>query len=342
MTIRRHFASDNYAGVHPAVLQAIADANVGHASSYGADPWTAQATDLIRREFGPRAEPFFVFNGTGANVVALSAILQPWQAVLCPAGAHINVDECGSPERFTGCKLLTVPTTDGKLRPDDMTAALARIGDEHSVQLRAISISQTTEYGTAYSATEVRALADHAHRHHLLLHMDGARLANAAVGLGATLAELTADAGVDILSFGGTKNGLLGAEAVILFTVDPASLKFLRKQAAQLASKMRFLSAQFIALLTDRLWHTNASHANRMAARLAAGLARFPRLNLTQPVDANSVFAQVPAEYISALQERYRFYLWDQPKSEVRLMCAWDTTEADVDGLLAAMAEIVR
>lgn len=342
MIAPRQFTSDNFAGVHPAVLQALAEANVGHAPSYGADAWTTRAAELIRAEFGSRAAPFFVFGGTGANVVALSSLLRPWQAVVCPAGAHIAVDECGAPERFTGCKLLTVPTTDGKLRPDDLAGALAGVGDEHRAQPAVVSISQTTELGTAYTALEVRALADHAHRHGLRLHMDGARLANAAAGLGATLAALTVEAGVDILSFGGTKNGLMGAEAVIVFDGDGSDLRYLRKQSAQLASKMRFLSAQFIALLSDRLWHANATHANAMARRLAAGLGGHPRIRITQPVEANAVFAQVPAQYIPALQERYSFYLWNPLTSEVRWMCAWDTTESDVDGLLAAIGEIVR
>jgi threonine aldolase len=342
MTPRHHFASDNYAGVHPAVLDAIAEANTGHAPSYGADPWTHRARELIQAEFGSAAEPFFVFGGTGANVVSLSAMLRPWQAVVCAAGAHIYVDECGSPERFTGCKLIPVQTTDGKLRPDDLAPALARTGDEHGVQPRVVSISETTELGTAYAAREIRALADHAHHHNLLLHMDGARLANAAVGLDSTLAALTVDAGVDVLSFGGTKNGLMGAEAVIVFGRESGDLKFLRKQAAQLASKMRFLSAQFIALMSNGLWRANAAHANAMARRLAAGLARQARVSISQQVDGNAVFAQVPAEYIPALQQRYGFYVWNEPRSEVRLMCSWDTTEEDVDGLLLAFAELVR
>lgn len=342
MTVRRHFASDNYAGVHPEVLAAIAEANVGHAPSYGADPWTARARELIRAEFGERAEPFFVFGGTGANVVALSAMLLPWQGVICPAGAHINVDECGAPERITGAKLIPIVTADGKLRPGDLDIPLAKRGDEHSVQPRVVSISQTTELGTAYSPSEVQALADYAHQNGLLLHVDGARLANAAAGLGVGLAELTVGAGVDLLSFGGTKNGLIGAEAVIVFTGDAGQLKFLRKQAAQLPSKMRFVSAQFIALMTGRLWHRSASHANAMARRLAAGIEHHPIVKLTQRVDGNSVFATIPRGYIPALQQRYHFYLWNEPESEVRLMCSWDTTEADVDGLLGALREIVR
>jgi threonine aldolase len=343
MTAPRHFASDNCAGAHPEVIRAIAEANVGHAPSYGADRWTARAVELFRAELGPEAEVYPVFGGTGANVVALSALLRPWEAVICPEGAHICVDECGAPERFIGVKLIGVPTADGKLRPADVEQAIRGIGDEHRVQPRVVSVSQATELGTVYTPGELRALADAAHAHGLLIHVDGARLANAAASLGVPLRALTTDAGIDALSFGGTKNGLLGAEAVVFLgqraVPEP---RYLRKQAMQLASKMRFLSAQFIALLEDGLWQRSAVRANAMACRLRDGLKNHPRIRITQPVESNAVFAIVPPEYIPPLQDRFGFLVWNERTSEVRWMCSWDTTEGDVDGLLGAIREIVK
>jgi threonine aldolase len=338
-----HFVSDNGAGAHAEVLRAVAEANAGHAPSYGADRWTARAVELVRAELGAAVEVFFVFGGTGANVVALSALLRPWEAVICPEGAHIAVDECGAPERFIGCKLIGVPTPDGKLRPADVEQAVRGVGDEHRVQPRVVSVSQATELGTVYTPGELRALAETAHAHGLLLHVDGARLANAAASLDAPLRALTTDAGIDALSFGGTKNGLLGAEAVVLFggRAGPDA-RYLRKQATQLASKMRYLSAQFIALLEDGLWLRGAARANAMARRLRDGLDGHPRIRVTQPVESNAVFAVVPPEYISALQARHAFLVWNEPASEVRWMCSWDTSEGDVDGLLDSLREIVK
>ncbi len=332
----RDFASDNSAGIHPEVLAAIAAANEGHARAYGADPWTAAAMLLFRTEFGADSEAFFVFGGTGANVVALDALLQPWQAVLCASTSHIYVDECGAPERFLGAKLIPLQAPGGKLEPDLIRGALTGLGDEHRVQPRVISISQSTEYGTVYRPEELRALSAFARDHGLLLHMDGARLANAAAALDLPLRALTADVGVDVLSFGGTKNGAMGAEAVVFFDRSRAAgVPFGRKQAMQLPSKMRFVAAQFEALLRDGLWRRNALHANRMA-RLLADLARaVPGVTITQPVDANAVFARLPAERIEALQARRRFLLWDEASSEVRWMCAFDTTEADVHAFAA-------
>jgi threonine aldolase len=343
MTALRHLASDNCAGVHPSVLAAIADANTGHQPSYGRDPYTERAEAVFRQHFGETARPWLVFNGTAANVLGLEAVLRPHQAVICAAEAHINVDECGAPERFTGCKLLIVETTDGKLRPADITARLGSMGDEHRVQPKVVSISQATELGTVYWPGEIQALADVAHRHDLLLHMDGARIANAAAGLGASLREITMDAGVDILSFGGTKNGLLGAEAVVFLNgLDPAEMPFIRKQGMQLASKMRFLAAQFIALLGTDLWRQNAEHANRMARLLAERVRDVPGITLTQPVEANGVFATVPPQHIPALMQHALFYVWNVERSEVRWMTAWDTTEGDVELFAAAVREIVR
>lgn len=339
----RAFASDNNAGVHPEVLAALAAANAGHARSYGHDPLTEQAREVFRLHFGPAADAWFVFNGTAANVLGLAAVTRPHEAIICSDGAHIHVDECGAPERFTGCKLIPVRCPDGRLRPADLPPLLHGIGDEHRVQPRVVSITQATELGTVYTAGEIRALADAAHAHGLLLHLDGARLANAAVSLDLPLRALTTDAGVDLLSFGGTKNGLLGAEAIVFPQgAGGDAMAFIRKQGMQLASKMRFLAAQFIALLAGDLWRRNAGHANRMARLLADQVRGVPGVALTQPVEANGVFARVPPEHIPALQERAFFYVWNPETSEVRWMTAWDTTEQDIATFAAAVREIVR
>lgn len=343
MSRRRHFASDNYAGVHPEVMQALAEANTGHAPSYGHDEWTERAASVFRQHFGPAARAFPVFNGTAANVLGLQAVTQPYHAVICGEGAHIQVDECGAPERFTGCKLVLCPTPDGKLRPAEVIARVTGVGDEHRVQPRVVSITQSTELGTVYSVSEIQELAETAHANGLLLHMDGARLANAAVSLGVDFKTMTTDAGVDLLSFGGTKNGLMGAEAVVfLREVDGTDFAFIRKQGMQLASKMRFLSAQFIALLGGDLWHRNAAHANRMAQLLADRVRHVPGVSVTQPVQANGVFARVPPTHIPALQERGFFYVWNPVTSEVRWMMSWDTTEEDVEQFARAVREVVR
>ena len=341
----RHFASDNAAGVHPEVLAAVVAANEGHALAYGADRWTATARELFRREFGESSDTVLLYGGTGANVVGLGAMLRPWESVLCAATAHINVDECGAPERFLGCKLVPLAAPDGKLRPEAVrTAATAFAVDPaaHHVQPRVVSISQSTEYGTVYRPDEIRALSTVARELGLLLHMDGARLANATAALDLPLRALTADVGVDVVSFGGTKNGAMGAEAVVFF--DPArdvAVRFGRKQAMQLPSKMRFVAAQFEALLQDGLWRRNALHANRMARRLAEGAATVPGVTITQPVEANAVFAVLPGDRIASLQERRAFLVWDQPRAEVRWMCSFDTTEQDVDSFVADMREVL-
>jgi threonine aldolase len=343
MTARRAFASDNNAGVHPEVLKAIADANVGHERSYGHDPYTERAQAVFREHFGDQARAWLVFNGTAANVLGLQAVTRSYHAIICAEGAHIQVDECGAPERFAGCKLIPVPTRDGKLRPEDVTRRLHDLGDEHRVQPRVVSITQATELGTVYGVDEVRAIAETAHRYGLVLHMDGARLANAAVSLGMPFRRFTSDAGVDVLSFGGTKNGLMGAEAVVFLNgLNPEDVPFLRKQGMQLASKMRFLAAQFVALLGGDLWRRNAEHANRMAQLLAARVRDVPGITLTQPVEANGVFARVPSAHIAALQTRAFFYVWNPETSEVRWMTAWDTTEDDVEQFAKAVKEVVR
>jgi threonine aldolase len=339
MSRPRGFASDNYAGVLPQVLEAIGAANSGHAVSYGGDEWTARVEELFRSVFGDAARAALVFNGTGANVVALQALTRPWEAVICAATAHLNVDECGAPERVAGLKLLAIDTPDGKLTPSLVEPRLVRFGDEHAVQPRVVSITQSTELGTLYSVDEIRRLAELAHSHGMLLHVDGARLSNAAAALGLPLRALTTDAGVDALSFGGTKNGLMLGEAVVFLREGLGEeIAFLRKQSMQLASKMRFLAAQFEALLSDDLWLGSATHANAMAARLAAAVGGIPGVAITQKVEANAIFALLPPEATAWLQERWRFYVWDANTGEVRWMCSWDTTEEDVD----AFAEDVR
>jgi threonine aldolase len=335
----RTFGSDNNAGVHPEILAAIAAANDGHVRAYGDDPYTARAVEAFRAHFGPATEVFFVFNGTGANVLGIQALARPFEAVICADLAHINVDECGAPERFTGCKLLGVPAPGGKLTPAAVAERLRGIGDQHHVQPRVVSISQSSEYGTVYTPAEVRALADFAHTHGLMLHMDGARISNAAAALDLPLRAVTADAGVDVLSFGGTKNGLLGGEAVVFFDSAHAErFRFIRKQGMQLASKMRFVAAQYEALIGTDLWLRNARHANAMARRLGDGLRRIPGMTVTQPVDANAVFAILPRDRIPALQAEAFFHVWDEPRNEVRLMASFDTTEDDVDRFIAAVA----
>jgi threonine aldolase len=340
--VSRGFGSDNAAGILPEALEAIAAANTGHATAYGNDEWTARAEAGFRQHFGEQARAFVVFNGTGANVTGLRALLRPHEAVVCAETAHLNVDEGGAPEFVAGIKLLAVATPDGKLTPELVRGRLVRFGDEHAVQPRVISITQSTELGTVYTPDEIAALADLAHQTGLLLHVDGARLANAAAALDLPLRAITSDAGVDALSFGGTKNGLLAGEAVVLLHPGLAdAMPYLRKQSMQLASKMRFLSAQLAALLTDDLWRRPAAHANAMAARLAAAVEGMPGVTITQPVEANAVFAILPREATGALQERFHFYTWDEATGEVRWMCAWDTTTEDVDAFAQAIAEAV-
>jgi threonine aldolase len=340
VTSRRGFASDNSATIHPEVLAAIAQANQGHAFGYGHDLLTDRLSERFAEHFGPQARAYAVWSGSGANVLCLRAACRPWEAVICTQTAHMNVDECGAPEAIAGVKLLSVSTEDGKLTPDIVQPLITRLGDEHAVQPRLISISQSSELGTVYSADETKAMADLAHRNNMLLHIDGARLSNAAAALRTSLAAITSEAGVDLLSFGGTKNGLLGAEAVVFLRPELAEgFEYLRKQSLQLASKMRFLSAQLDALLSNDLWHRNAQHANAMAARLADGLERVDGVRIIKPVQSNAVFAQLNRQAIAALQQQFDFYIWDEHRDEVRWMCSWDTTEDDVDRFLAAVGE---
>jgi threonine aldolase len=338
------FGSDNFAGVHPEILDAIARANEGHAVAYGYDEWTRRAEETFRRHFGADARAYPVFNGTGANVLSLAATCETWQAAICTDTAHLHVDECGAPERLAGVKLVPVPTEHGKLIPGDVVERIERVGDEHAVQARLVTISQASELGTVYTRDEVAALADVAHEHELLLHVDGARLANAAVHLDASLAEITTDAGVDLVSFGGTKNGLLLGEAVVFLNPELGDrFEFERKQLGQLASKMRFVSAQLEALLTGDLWRRNAAHANEMAARLAAAIEGIDRVEIVHPVEANVVFPRLPADLAGRLLDRhgaeFPFYPWPSEPGLYRWMCAWDTTADDVDRFAAAVAD---
>ena len=344
--VRRHdpsvrgFASDNYAGVHPEVLAALALANGGHQIAYGEDDYTVHLQEVFRNHFGPRAEAFPVFNGTGANVVALQALLPRWGAVVAAETAHINVDEGGAPEKMAGLKLLTVPTPDGKLTPELIDRQAWGWGDEHRAQPLAVSITQSTELGTLYTVDELRAICDHAHERGMLVHVDGSRIANAAASLDLPLRAFTTDVGVDVLSFGGTKNGLILGEAVVVLNPDAIrNILFLRKMSMQLASKMRFISVQFEALLTGDLWLRNARHANAMASRLEAAVRDIDGVTVVRPVQANAVFALLPREVSERLQKSYRFYFWNEHTGEVRWMAAFDTTEADIDAFAAAIAE---
>ena len=345
--VKRSFASDNNAPIHPEILQAIQEANQGHVLGYGDDLYTSRAIDQFKKHFGNGIDVYFVFNGTGANVLGLSSVTRPFNAVFCAETAHIQVDECGAPERLMGCKLITLPINDeGKITVEVLEKHYRGIDDPHHVQPKVISISQTTELGTVYSLTEIRKIADFAHARGMFLHMDGARLANAAVSLACDFKALTYSAGVDILSFGGTKNGLMLGEAVVFFNHDPTALisrdvKFLRKQSMQLASKMRFISAQFEALLSADLWKKNALQANQMAKLLAARVQSIPRLKLTRKVQANAVFAAVPKASIANLQKEFFFYVWNPDysatESEVRWMCSFDTTEIDVENFVQSL-----
>lgn len=342
----RGFASDNCSGAHPDVLEAVAAANQGHAPAYGDDPWTERARSRFGEHFGPDARVFLVFNGTAANVVALRALTGDYDAVICPDTAHLHVDECGAPERIAGVKLLAVPTPDGKLDPDLVRPQLGRAGDEHASQPRVISISQPSECGTVYRPDEIRALAELAHDNGMLLHLDGARLANAAVGLDTTMAELTVDCGVDAVSFGGTKNGLLFGDAVVLLRPELADgIEYLRKQSLQLASKMRFVAAQFEALLEGDLWRRNAAQANAMAARIALAVDAAGGAELAHPVEANEVFVRLPREAIERLRSELPgelpFHEWPDEENLIRLVCSWDTATEDVERFERALAAAV-
>jgi threonine aldolase len=340
----RGFSSDNNAGVHPEILDAIARVNRGHVIAYGDDDYTRSANARFEEHFGKDIDVFFTFNGTGANVLGLQAINRPYHAVLCSDYAHIYTDECGAPEKHIGCKLIPLAHESGKISVEQVRHAYHGIGDQHHVQVRVVSITQSTEMGTVYQPGEVKALANFCHEHGMFLHMDGARIANAAASLGQNLRQATRDLGVDVLTFGGAKNGILGGEAVVFFGHPELSsdFLFLRKQGMQLASKMRFVSAQFEALLTNDLWKRSAEHANRMAKLLEAELRKIPQVKIAWKVEANGVFAQIPRHAIETIKARYFFYPWIEEQDIVRWMCSFDTTEEDVQEFAKFVAGVVR
>jgi threonine aldolase len=337
---QRGFVSDNNASVHPEIMAALAAANEGHQPAYGADVHTARLRELIKGHFGERAEVYPVFNGSGANVVGLQAMCHWWSAVICPESAHINLDECGAPEKVAGLKLIPVPTPDGKLTPELLDRHAWGFGEQHHAQPTVVSITQSTELGTLYTPGEIAAIRALARERGMLLHVDGARLANAAAALDLPLRAFTTDAGVDVLSFGGTKNGLMLGEAIVVLDPDAVrGVTYLRKAALQLSSKMRYVSAQLVALLEGDLWLRNARHANAMASRLATAVDRVPGVEIVRPVQANAVFAVLPRDVTERLQKQFRFHVWDQRTGEVRWMCSFDTTESDVDAFAAAIVQ---
>ncbi|MDR0420411.1 MAG: aminotransferase class V-fold PLP-dependent enzyme [Prevotellaceae bacterium] len=340
---RKSFASDNNSGIHPVILAAIEDANTSHTIAYGDDVFTRTAEQKFKQHFGNAAEVFFVFNGTAANVLCLQAATKPYNAIICSELAHINVDECGAPERFTGCKLLTCPTTDGKITVNEIAKHLHGTGSQHHVQPKIISISQPTELGTVYSPDEINNIAQFAHANNLLLHVDGARLANAAAALNMEFKKFTADAGVDILSFGGTKNGMMYGEAVVLLKPELSeNFMYIRKQAMQLASKMRFVSAQFIAYLNNNQCIKTACHSNKMAKLLEAKIKEIKQIKITQKVESNAVFALIPPKICNDLQKEYFFYLWDEKNCEARWMCSFDTNEDDINTFVETIKKLIK
>ncbi|NLB42422.1 MAG: low specificity L-threonine aldolase [Clostridiales bacterium] len=328
---RRSFASDNNAIVHPKIMEALNKVNTGHCLSYGEDNHTEKAIEKFKEVLGQEIDVYLVYNGTAANVTGLASMVTPYQAIICSEAAHINVDECGAPQRFIGCRLLPLPTPDGKLRPEQIESTLSVIGVEHHSQPSVVSITQSTELGTIYSVKELKDLTDFAHRNNLLVHMDGARIANAAASLNVSLKEITTDVGIDVLSFGGTKNGLMFGEVVILFNKKLAQdYKYTRKQGMQLASKMRYIAVQFEALLSDDLWLKNAKQANTMAKLLASKVEKIPGIEITQPVESNGVFVTMPADVAKRLQQEYFFYPWNEEIGEYRWMTSFDMEEHDI------------
>ena len=336
------FASDNNSGVHTTIFKAMEAANTGHVTGYGTDRYTQKAIEIFKEKFGQETEVYFVFNGTGANVLGLSTVTQSFNSIICAETAHIQEDECGAPEKFTGCKLLPVEPVNGKLTPERIQHHLKGFDFEHHSQPRVISISQVTEMGTIYQPEEIKTLAALAHNNNMLLHMDGARIANAAVALNLDFKTFTKDCGVDILSFGGTKNGMMLGEAVLFFNPELTKLtKYIRKQSMQLYSKMRFVGAQFIAYFENDLWKETASHSNKMAKLLEAEIKKIAAIELTQPVEANGVFAIVPPEIVKPLQEKFFFYMWNEAISEVRWMTSFDTTEKEIYEFTGLIKELL-
>ena len=341
--LKHGFASDNNAGIHPEVLKAIQDANMGHCIAYGDDIYTQNAIIKIKEHFGEDIDVYFTFNGTGSNVLALKMLTESYNSIICAETAHINVDECGAPEKFTGCKLLSVPTKNGKLTIETIKYHMYGFDFEHHSQPKVISITQATEMGTVYTQNDIKKITDYAHDNGMFVHMDGARICNAAVSLNRNFREITVDAGVDVLSLGLTKNGAMNAEAIIFFNKKISeNLKYYRKQGMQLASKMRFMAVQFVALLSNDLWKKNAEHANNMASILAERIADFSQIKITQEVEANGVFAIVPSDIVPRLQEEFFFYMWDENKSEVRWMTSFDTTEEDINKFIDQLKKLLN
>ncbi|RUT78220.1 threonine aldolase family protein [Ancylomarina longa] len=328
---KRGFASDNFSGVLPEVMNALQEANQGHVMAYGGDPYTDSAINKFKHLLGNNIDVYFAFNGTGANVIGLSTLSQSYHSIICPSSAHIQVDECGAPDKFTGCKVIPIDTPDGKLSPKLILPQLHGFGFEHHSQPKIISITQCTELGTIYQPEEIKAICDLAHQHNMYVHMDGARLANAVVSLGVDVKEITANAGVDVLSFGGTKNGMMLGEAVIFFNPELSKeAKYIRKQSMQLCSKMRYIGAQFDAMLSNDLWLKTARHTNKMAKLLETEVAKIPQVKITQKVEANGIWAIIPKDKIENLQNEYFFWIWDENAGEVRWLCSFDTTEEDI------------
>ena len=339
--IKRGFGSDNHAGIHPRILSAIAEANTGHAPSYGTDEWSQKAEKAFQNHFGPETEVFFVFNGTAANVTALQALTQSYQSILCSDVCHLNMDECGAPEFFTGAKLSLIPSTNGKIAVSDLEAAWIRRGDQHYSQAQVLSLTQPTELGTAYSLEELKKLTAWAKQKNIFVHMDGARFANAAAFLKTDFKSLTKDSGVDVLSFGGTKNGLMMGEAVVFLNPTLAKdFKFRRKQAAQLPSKTRFIAAQFLAYLQDDLWREIADHSCAMARELDTAIRDLPRIEVRARPESNAVFVKIPKEWIKVLRESFFFYVWDEKTFECRLMTSWDTQSSDIQAFAQKIKEL--
>jgi len=339
----KSFASDNYSGIHPFVLQAITDANKGHLSSYGNDPYSERAKQLFRSMCGEKTDVLFVFNGTGANVIAIQCMVNSFDTVFCTETAHIYTDECGAPVKHTGAMLCPIATPDGKLTPELIAPHIKGVGNMHNSQPRVVSISQSTEIGTVYSVEELKRLCDFAHSHGLYVHLDGTRISNAVASLNVPVKTCTADCGVDIMSFGGTKNGMMIGEALLIFNPELSkNAQFIRKQTTQLYSKMRFIAAQFIAVLETDLWLKMAQHSNRMAKILEQEIRDIEQIKITQPVDANGVFALIPPDIAEPLQKEYFFYLWDEIRCEARWMCSFDTTEEDVHAFVHHIRKLIK
>ena len=338
----KSFASDNNSGVHPEIFQAMIDANTGHAIAYGDDYYTKSAIEKFKTLLGNNIDVYFVFNGTGANVTGLNTITNSYNSIICAETAHINVDECGAPEKNTGCKIIPLHTNNGKITIDLIKQHVKGFGFEHHSQPKVISITQATELGTVYTPDEIKELTSFAHKHNMLVHVDGARICNAAASLGLDLKNITTDVNIDILSFGGTKNGMMYGEAVIFFNKNLSNnFKYIRKQSMQLTSKMRYISAQFEALLSNNIWLKNAKHANEMAKLLADKIKDIHKITITQKVETNGIFAIIPEKYIPIIQEKYFFYVWDEDKSEVRWMTSYDTTEQDINNFSAFLHEVI-